>query len=125
MKTISIKTSKKIEVLDITEKIADNAGECRAVLVFAPHATAALAINEYEPNIKSDYELAYQGIVPKEDYAHNKIDDNAEAHILSSILSPSLIIPVENKKLVLGTWQSILFVELDGPRTRRIHIQTL
>ena len=122
MKEFTVKTSKRIEVLDITPKIESYLDDGNAVLIFAPHATAAISIGEFEPNIKTDYERFLAELCPKSDYMHNKIDDNAEAHILSAIIKPSLVVPVDNKRLVLGTWQRILLFELDGPRTRRIFV---
>lgn len=126
MKSFQVETSKHIEVVDITMHVEHAlTAKTKACLVFVPHATAALSIGEYEPNIKQDYEKFYSGLCPKSDYAHNRIDDNAESHILSSLLKPDLLIPVENGKLVLGTWQRILLVDFDGPRTRKIYIQEL
>lgn len=126
MKSFTIQTTRKIEVIDITQEVQSRVSDGKAVLIFAPHATAAITIGEFEPNIKQDYERFYSELCPKSDYAHNSIDDNAEAHLLSSFIKPSLVVPIENGELVLGTWQSILFVELDGPRSsRKIVIQTI
>lgn len=119
MKQFSISTTKRIEVLDITDKVQSCLESGKAALIFVPHATAAVTLGEYEPNIKQDYERFYADLCPKSDYMHNRIDDNAEAHILSSFIKPSLLIPLQDGKLVLGTWQSILLVELDGPRSNR------
>ena len=126
MKSFTISSNKKIEVIDITKEIEERISDGKAALIFAPHATVAITIGEHEPNIKSDYERFYSEICPKSDYLHNKIDNNAESHLLSSFIKPSLVVPIENGKLVLGTWQSILFVELDGPRSsRKIIVQVI
>jgi secondary thiamine-phosphate synthase enzyme len=121
----SIRTNKKIDVIDITNEVGNRIDRnAKAVLVFAPHATAALTLGEYEPNIKEDMEKFCEKLASG-NWQHNKIDDNAEAHLMSVLIKQSLLVPVENGKLILGTWQRILFIELDGPRTRRIIVQTL
>ena len=117
-----IETSKRIEVVDITNKVSERVSDGNACLVYVLHATAALIVNEYEPNIKSDYEKFFSMIANGE-WKHNAIDNNAEAHLLSALVSPSVTIPVEDGKLVLGTWQRVLLVELDGPRKRKIIVK--
>lgn len=122
-----VKTRAKTEVLDIThfveEAMKDEEGS--ACLVFVPHTTAAVTINEYEPNIKEDYKDFFNRIAPKADYRHNKVDGNAEAHLLSALISTSVVVPVHNGKLALGSWQRILLVEGDGPRNRKVYVQAL
>lgn len=120
----SVETRKRIEVVDITDEVQERIKEGKLCNVYVPHATAALIVNEYEPNIKSDYEEFFSKIA-KGNWKHNAIDDNAEAHLLSALISPSVVIPIENKRLKLGTWQRIMLVELDGPRTRRIIVTTV
>lgn len=120
----SIETGKRIEVVDITEKIRKRADRGNACMIYVPHATAALIVNEFEPNIKSDYEKFFSKIAEGE-WKHNSIDNNAEAHLLSALISPSVTIPMEDGKLLLGTWQSIMLVELDGPRKRKIIVKTI
>lgn len=125
MKEFFVETRKRVEVVDITaeveRRVEKNANAC---LVFVPHATAAIIINEYEPNIKSDYEKFYPQLA-KGEWKHNSIDNNAEAHLLSSLVKPFAVIPCENGKLALGTWQRIMLLELDGPRRRRVAINYL
>ena len=119
-----IKTSKSIEVVDITSEVGQRVKDGKACIVFTPHATAAIIVNEFEPNIKSDYEEFFSKVA-KGNWKHNAIDNNAEAHLLSALLSPSIILPVKDGKLELGTWQSIMLVELDGPRKRKIIVKTI
>jgi secondary thiamine-phosphate synthase enzyme len=119
-----VKTNKSIEVIDITGQVEERIKDGKACIVFTPHATAAIILNEFEPNIKSDYEEFFSKVA-KGNWKHNAIDNNAEAHLLSALISPSIVIPVEKGKLVLGTWQSIMLVELDGPRTRKIIVRTI
>lgn len=118
-----VETRKAIEVIDITGEVEKLAGRGSACLIYVPHATAALIINEFEPNIKADYEEFFSKIA-RGDWKHNSIDNNAEAHLLSALISPSVTAPLGNGRLQLGTWQRIMLVELDGPRKRKIIVKT-
>ncbi len=127
MEEFTLKTSGKRDVVDITERVA-KAIERRngsACLVFVPHTTAAVTVNEYEPNIKQDYVDFFERLAPEGNYRHNKIDDNAQAHLVSALLNASVVIPVYKGKLMLGTWQRVLVVEGDGPRNRTVYVQVL
>lgn len=128
MKLITIQTNRQREIINITSEVRKAVSESKVregiCLVFTPHATAAIMLNEFEPNIASDYLKFFEKIVPKSsEWKHNVIDDNAEAHLLSAFVGPSATIPISNGELVLGTWQSILLCELDGPRNRRVVVQ--
>jgi len=118
-----VNTNKSIEVIDITSQVEEMVKDGKACLVFTPHATAAVIVNEFEPNIKSDYEKFFSEMA-KGNWKHNAIDNNAEAHLLSALSSPSIILPVKDGRLELGTWQSIMLVELDGPRKRKVIVRT-
>ena len=122
---INVKTSQKLDIVNITRDV-ENAIKVKdgAVLVYTPHTTGALVLNEDESNLRNDMKMFYSELA-KGSWGHNTIDNNAEAHLASSTLNPSLVLPVENSRLVLGTWQSILFVELDGPRERSVYIKEL
>ena len=121
---ISISTSKKQELIDITDKVAGivkkskiKQGLCN---IFVMHATAAIIINENaDPNICLDTIDALNNIIPAGNWRHDNIDGNAASHIKSTILGPSETIPIKNNELQLGQWQSPMLVELDGPRTNR------
>lgn len=125
----TISTNKKQELIDITDRINSiirkskiKNGLCN---VFAAHATAAIIINEnYDPNICLDLIDALNKLVPSGVWRHDKIDGNADSHIKSAILGPSETIPIKNGKLDLGRWQSVMFAELDGPRSNRKIIVT-
>ncbi|MEM4390130.1 MAG: secondary thiamine-phosphate synthase enzyme YjbQ [Candidatus Micrarchaeia archaeon] len=124
MATLSFKTTKKIELLDITESVREvvstsgvREGIC---LVFVPHATAGLLINEWEPRLVTDIERTMARLVPRGDYAHNVIDDNAEAHLSNILVGCERSIPIIDGDLALGTWQRIILCEFDGPRTRKV-----
>jgi secondary thiamine-phosphate synthase enzyme len=122
---ITVNTTKKQEVIDITDKVSElvkkskvKSGVC---VVFVRHATAAIIVNEnYDPNICTDLLNALNKVFPDNaGYVHDRVDGNAGAHIKAAVLGPSETIPVENGKLKLGRWQSIMLVELDGPRKDR------
>ena len=127
---IFLSTSKKQELVDITEKINNiikkskiRNGMCN---VFATHATVAIIINEnYDPNICLDLIDSLSKLVPSGIWRHDKIDGNADAHLKSAMLGPSETIPVKNSRLDLGAWQSCMLVELDGPRSERKIIVTV
>jgi secondary thiamine-phosphate synthase enzyme len=119
-----------VEVIDITDFIVEKiSSKANAVLVYVPHATAAIVVNEYEPNIKADMEEYFENLATRKQgtgtWRHDQIDNNAKAHLVSSVLSPEVLIPVEDGQMQLGTWQRVLLVDLDGPRTRRIIVKTL
>ncbi len=122
---LKVHTTKKYEVVDITQKIAEvvkianvDEGFC---CVFVPHATAAVVTNENDDmQIGLDLLDALDKLVPEGGWRHDQIDSNGAAHLKAAILGPSEMIPVQKGKLALGTWQAVLFVELDGPRDRKV-----
>ena len=115
-------------MVDITERVADlvkqsgvSDGIC---LVYVPHATAAVAINENaDPNVCEDILDALTHVIPEGRWRHDRIDNNAAAHIKATILGPSQAVPVRESRLRLGTWQSLMLVELDGPRERTVIVE--
>lgn len=119
----SISTKKKVELVDITSQIeyaVERSGvKSGACVVHAPHATVAIVLNEFEPNLQRDFEQVFEKMLPKMDYAHDHIDNNALSHLLSGLIGSGRTIPIEDGKLALGTWQRIIFCELDGPRSNR------
>ncbi|MGH7855812.1 MAG: secondary thiamine-phosphate synthase enzyme YjbQ [Candidatus Binatia bacterium] len=121
----TIDTKKKRECIDVTGRVREavrRSGARRGLChVMALHATAAIIVNENDdPNIGVDLLRALGEAVPEHaGWLHDRVDDNAQAHILASILGPSETIAVENGDLVLGRWQGIMLVELDGPRAAR------
>lgn len=128
MAEFSVRTRKKQEMVDITGWVADlvrqsgiSDGIC---LVYIPHATAAVAINENaDPNVCEDILDALTHMIPEGRWRHDRIDNNAAAHIKATILGPSEAIPVREGRLRLGTWQSVMLVELDGPRERTVIVE--
>lgn len=123
-----VKTTRKSQVLDITSRVQDIVEQNGSVdglcCVFVPHATAAVIINENaDPNIGEDLQDALAKLISEGIWRHDRIDGNAAAHIKAAILGPSETVPVKGGRLVLGTWQSIMLVELDGPRERQVIVQ--
>ncbi|MHB8842166.1 MAG: secondary thiamine-phosphate synthase enzyme YjbQ, partial [Candidatus Aquicultor sp.] len=96
------------------------------VLVYVPHATAALIINEHERGLISDMTAAITGLIPRDRrYEHDRIDDNAWSHLTSAVVGCSLTMPITGGKLERGTWQNIFLVELDGPRRRKVVVKVI
>jgi secondary thiamine-phosphate synthase enzyme len=122
MQEFTIRTTRAREIVDITGEVSARARGAKEgiCLVYVPHATAGLIINEWEPNIAADYAEFFERLVPKAGWRHNSIDDNAEAHLKSGLVGPSVSVPVADGRLVLGTWQRILLCDFDGPRDRRV-----
>jgi len=133
---LRVSTHKRIEILDITGDIRRTVEESGIknglVNLWVPHATAAIAVNEHDTDLWEDIINALQKIAPiKGDYRHNAKyrwsmgEQNAHAHILNCLIKPGISIPLENGRMLLGTWQSILFIEMDGSRSRRVHVQIM
>jgi len=125
-----IQTTKKEECTDLTthlEEILKKSNIKDGLLsVYTPHATAAIIINENaDPNIQDDFLSALNKLIPQGVWKHDKLDGNAASHIKASILGPSETIHIKNGELRLGTWQSPMLVELDGPRERKIIVKII
>ncbi len=129
LKEIEVKTSSRVEVVDITsqvERALRESGVKEGLLcLYVPHTTAGVFINENaDPSVKKDIIKELNKLIPFEDgYSH--LEGNAAAHIKSSLVGASECIPVEEGRLLLGTWQGIYFGEFDGPRRRRILIKVV
>ncbi|KUK13606.1 MAG: YjbQ family protein [Synergistetes bacterium] len=128
-KVIKLRTSSKEEIIDITDRVNEaikgfgkKEGVC---LLFVPHTTAAIFVNEgYDPSVKKDIGVTLGRLIPQNlDYSH--LEGNSPAHIKSSIVGISLLVPVENGQIALGRWQSVFFAEFDGPRQREVWVWLL
>jgi secondary thiamine-phosphate synthase enzyme len=120
---LEVRTAAKRQMVDITARVSaaissqDN-GLCH---IYVPHTTAAVVINESaDPDVAHDLVAAYEAMVPSIAFAH--AEGNSDAHLMASLLGSSVTVPVEAGRLQLGTWQGIFFVELDGPRLRRVRV---
>jgi secondary thiamine-phosphate synthase enzyme len=125
MTTFTITTTQHKQCIDITERVRTivhqtgvKAGLCHVMVL---HATAAIIVNENDdPNIAVDLVAALDRAIPDHaGWLHDRVDNNAQAHIKAALLGPSETIPVRDGELVLGTWQGLMLVELDGPRSER------
>ena len=116
-----LNTNKKFQIIDITSKINElTAIEEGIVNIFSKHSTSAIVVNENEKGLLEDFEFMLENLIDdKYSWQHDRIDNNATSHLKSFLLSSSETLPVKNSKLDLGTWQSVFFVELDGPRSSR------
>jgi secondary thiamine-phosphate synthase enzyme len=127
-KALTLTSSIRRELIDITDEVVDFVNENRVrnglCMVSAPHATAAIIANENEQGLVLDLLAKIEDLFPSSSkYAHNAIDDNADAHLAAAFLGHSRAFPINNGRLVRGTWQNIFLVELDGPRSRReVHL---
>ena len=127
MKKLSIKTHKKREIIDITDRVQEAlgvavTGVCHLTVL---HTTAALTTADLDPGTDLDLLDAFEAMVPKLKYRHPHDPSHVPDHILSALIGTSLTQPVENGRLVLGTWQRIVLVELDGPRSRNVVVTML
>jgi secondary thiamine-phosphate synthase enzyme len=124
-RSFSLSTREHHQVIDITREVeavlVESGVREGQLAVFTPHATAAVTINENDdPNIGADFQRALAKVVVEHDgWLHDRVDNNAAAHIKSAIVGPSETIPVIAGKLALGRWQNVFFCEFDGPRRER------
>ena len=130
---ISIQSKGNCDIINITSQVAKNVDESGVnsgiVTLFIVGSTAGITTIEYEPNLVSDFKNMWDRMIPQSiPYEHNRTwgDGNGHSHVRASLLGASLIIPFVNKRLTLGTWQQIVFVDFDNrPRSRKLVIQIL
>ncbi|MEJ2729588.1 MAG: secondary thiamine-phosphate synthase enzyme YjbQ [Deltaproteobacteria bacterium] len=126
---LSIKTSSRTELVDITSEIVKSVKKSGVTeglcILYVPHTTAAVTINESaDPSVRGDILMVLNQIVPWDaDYKH--MEGNSPAHVKSTLVGASELVAIENGSLVLGTWQGIFFCEFDGPRTRKVHVRIM
>ncbi len=124
MHEFSVNTDDRLRVIDVTDRVAaavptDADG---VATVHVDHTTAAVTVNEAEPRLLGDFESALSDLVPDEGWDHDALDGNADAHVRAMLVGPSVTVPVTDGQPDLGTWQSVLLVECDGPRTRTVRV---
>ncbi len=129
LETISISTKNRSDIICITSKVVEIVSKSKIkngiCVIFNPHTTAAITINEdADPSVKRDILEELTKVIPANDgYSH--MEGNSDAHIKSSLMGSDRSIIIKNGKLLLGTWQGIFFCEFDGPRTRKVYIQVV
>jgi len=124
---VSVPSRKRVELIPVSGQVnavvSDskiNSGIC---LLYSPHTTTAIFTNENEGNLLADIEDALEKLIPVGGtYRHNRIDSNSDAHLRGILVSNSVSVPIEKGRLALGTWQTLFFAELDGPRHRRMKV---
>ena len=131
MQEIRLRTDRRTQLVDITREVEaslNGTGEALAALVFVPHTTAGVTIQEHaDPAVASDLESALQRIVG-DDWGWDHIEEgeeNAPSHVRAALMSPQVLVPVASGRLALGTWQGIFFCEFDGPRERKVYVTPL
>ena len=130
MHEIRVTTERRTQLVDITEQVrgAVDGASGAAVLVYVPHTTAGLTINEHaDPMVARDFEAALERLVGDGwGWRHvEEGEENAPSHIRAALMGPQVMIPLHEGRLALGTWQGIFFCELDGPRTRSVYVSVL
>lgn len=130
-KEINIETNGEVDIIDITDDVQKIVSESKMkdgiACIFVPGSTGTLTTIEYEPGLMKDLPRTLQKIAPKgEHYDHHETwhDDNGHSHVRASLMGPSITVPMKDGRLIHGTWQQIVFVELDtSPRNRKIIVQ--
>jgi secondary thiamine-phosphate synthase enzyme len=129
MKEINIRTNSRVEMVDITASVQASINDKKVksglCIIFTPHTTAAITINENaDPDVPRDIIAALETAIPQNaHYRHS--EGNSPAHVKSSLVGASETVLIENGKLVLGTWQSLFFCEFDGPRSRKVIVKVI
>ena len=132
MQEITLKTDRKTQLVNITQQVQDalrEANGAAAALVYVPHTTAGVTINEHaDPLVAQDLENALQQVV-HDDWQWKHVEDpdgpNAPSHVRASLMSTQILVPIREGKLALGRWQGIFFCEFDGPRERKVYVTAL
>jgi secondary thiamine-phosphate synthase enzyme len=131
MRKIGLRTERRTQLVEITRLVQDTLdgdADVSAALVFVPHTTAGVTINEHaDPAVARDFEAALERMVG-EDWGWEHVEEgeeNAPSHIRAALMSPQVLVPVSQGKLALGTWQGIFFCEFDGPRERSVYVSAL
>ena len=131
MREIALRTTRRTQLVEITEDVQEalaGTNGASAVLVYVPHTTAGVTVNERaDPMVARDFEAALERIVDDGwNWKHIELgEENAPSHIRASLMSPQVLVPLDNGSLALGTWQGVFFCEFDGPRDRKIYVATL
>lgn len=129
MLTFSLQTPRRTALVDITAEVESACRELSlidgALLVYVPHTTAGLTINENaDPSVRADMAMALERIAPR-DLPYTHLEGNADAHVKASLTGSSVTVPVAGGRLQLGTWQGVYFAEFDGPRRRQVYVVAL
>ncbi|MGH2921437.1 MAG: secondary thiamine-phosphate synthase enzyme YjbQ [Gaiellaceae bacterium] len=131
MREISLKTDRRTQLVDITrdvEAVLEGANGASAALVYVPHTTAGVTIQEHaDPAVARDLEAAMERMVG-DDWGWQHVEageQNAPSHVRAALAGPQVLVPLDGSRLALGTWQGIFFCEFDGPRSRKVYVTAL
>ena len=131
MQELTLRTERRTQLVDITQQVAaalESPDGASAALVFVPHTTAGVTINEHaDPAVARDFAKAMEKLVGDgSGWEHvEEGEENAPSHIRAALMSPQVLVPISGGKLALGTWQGIFFCEFDGPRERKVYVSLL
>ncbi len=132
MREIAVTSERRTQLIDVTaavrEAVADDLEGAAAVLIYSPHTTTGVTINEHaDPAVARDFERALERIVGDGwGWEHVEAgEENAPSHIRAALMGPQVLVPLERGRLLLGTWQGIFFCECDGPRQRSVYVTPL
>jgi secondary thiamine-phosphate synthase enzyme len=131
VREIAIRTTRRTQLVEITEDVqsaVEGVNGASAVLIYVPHTTAGVTVNERaDPMVARDFETALEKIVDDGwTWKHIELgEENAPSHIRASLMSPQVLVPLDDGKLALGTWQGVFFCEFDGPRDRKVYVTPL
>ena len=131
MREFTVSTQRQSQLVEISELVEEAAGDldgASAVLVYVPHTTAGVTVNEHaDPAVARDFETALERIVSSDwPWEHvEEGEENAPTHIRAAFMGSDVVVPVRDGKLALGTWQGIFFCEFDGPRERTVYVSAL
>ncbi len=126
---INVSSQERYQLIDITDKVEKIVKESDVkdglTLIFVPHSTAAILLTENEAGLNEDWLNFLKKLVSGFSFQHNRIDDNADSHLLSGLIGQEKILPIKDGQLIRSTWQNIFLLELDGPRNRRVIIKII
>ena len=127
IREINVSSRERYQLIDITDEVEkivkENGVKDGLVLVFTPHSTAGILLTENEKGLKEDWLIFLKKLVSGFGFQHNKIDDNADSHILSGLVGQERVLHVKGGQMIRGTWQQIFLLELDGPRSRKVIVK--
>jgi len=130
LQTLTVRTTARNEMVEVTDRLRKMIGTYNIVegmlVVYVPHTTAAVTINENaDPDVKSDMLLKLSTLVPQRETYYRHAEGNSDSHVKAAMVGSSVTVLIEAGKLVLGRWQGVYFCEFDGPRQRELHVKAV
>jgi secondary thiamine-phosphate synthase enzyme len=130
LQTLTVRTTARSEMVEVTDRLRKMIGTYNIVegmlLVYVPHTTAAVTINENaDPDVKGDMLLKLSTLVPQRETYYRHAEGNSDSHVKAAMVGSSVTVLIEAGKLVLGRWQGVYFCEFDGPRQRELHVKAV